>query len=117
MKQVNKALEAAQTESPFTFAFSVDGVTDRHGDIVDVIPKAVDRKDFKANPIALAFHNHDQPIGVWENIRFEGGKLLGDLKLAAKGTSDYIDTLRSLVEQKILKAVSIGFSAQEYEPI
>lgn len=117
MKQVNKALEAAQTDSPFTFAFSVDGVTDRHGDIVDVNPKAVDLKDFKANPIALAFHNHDQPIGVWENIRFEGGKLLGDLKLAAKGTSDYIDTLRSLVEQKILKAVSIGFSAQEYEPI
>jgi HK97 family phage major capsid protein/HK97 family phage prohead protease len=115
MKQVQKS--GAQTESPFTFALSVDGVVDRHGDIVDVNKSSVDLTDFKANPIALAFHDHNQPIGVWENVRFEGGKLLADLKMAAKGTSDYIDTLRSLVEQKILKAVSIGFSAQEYEPI
>lgn len=115
MKQVQKS--GVQTESPFTFALSVDGVVDRHGDIVDVNKSSVDLTDFKANPIALAFHDHNQPIGVWENVRFEGGKLLADLKMAAKGTSDYIDTLRSLVEQKILKAVSIGFSAQEYEPI
>jgi HK97 family phage major capsid protein/HK97 family phage prohead protease len=115
MKQVQKS--GVQTESPFTFALSVDGVVDRHGDIVDVNKSSVDLTDFKANPIALAFHDHNQPIGVWENVRFEGGKLLADLKMAAKGTSDYIDTLRSLVEQKILKAVSIGFRAQEYEPI
>lgn len=115
MKQVQKS--GVQTESPFTFALSVDGVVDRHGDIVDVNKSSVDLTDFKTNPIALAFHDHNQPIGVWENVRFEGGKLLADLKMAAKGTSDYIDTLRSLVEQKILKAVSIGFSAQEYEPI
>jgi HK97 family phage major capsid protein/HK97 family phage prohead protease len=117
MKTVQKAIQAAQTDSPFTFALSVDGVVDRHGDIVDVSTKSVDLTSFKENPIALAFHNHDQPIGVWKNIRIESGKLLADLQLAAKGTSEYIDTLRSLVEQKILKAVSIGFSAQEYEPI
>lgn len=117
MKTVQKAIQAAQTDSPFTFALSVDGVVDRHGDIVDVSAKSVDLTNFKANPIALAFHNHEQPIGVWKNIRIESGKLLADLQLAAKGTSEYIDTLRSLVEQKILKAVSIGFSAQEYEPI
>ena len=56
-----------------------------------------------------------QPIGTWENVRVEGKKLLGDLKLAAKGTSEFIDTLHKLIEQRILRAVSVGFSPIEYD--
>ena len=53
------------------------------------------------------------PIGRWENVRAEGGKLLGRLKLAAKGTSQRIDELIGLVEQGILRAVSVGFEVIE----
>jgi HK97 family phage major capsid protein len=66
---------------------------------------------FKLNPIALAFHKHDKPVGVWENIRIVGTQLLADLKLAKTGTSGFIDEVRSLVEQGVLKATSIGFKS------
>lgn len=37
-------------------------------------------------------------------------------KLAKKGTSEPHDAIRSLIEQKILKGVSVGFIASDYEP-
>lgn len=107
----NKSIAKA-TDNGVTFIFSTDDV-DRDGDRVLQDWKLA---DFKKNPIALAFHKHDQPIGVWKNIRVEAGKLMGDLQLAARGTSDFIDSLHALVEQGILKAVSVGFSSQKYEP-
>lgn len=107
----------AQSEGGLTFALSVDNVVDRHGDIVVVSEKSVVLDNFLKNPVALAFHNHDAPVGVWKNIRIKGGKLLADLELAKQGTSDFIDTLRSLVEQGILKAVSVGFRAIDAEYI
>lgn len=100
------------SDNGITFVFSTSDV-DRDGDRV---MQDWDLTDFQKNPIALAFHRHDQPIGVWENIRVEAGKLLGDLKLAARGTSDFIDTLHGLLEQGILKAVSVGFRSGEHRP-
>jgi len=100
--------------SPYTFVMSSSAI-DRQGDIV--MPEGIDISHFKKNPIALWSHNSNFPIGTWENIRVEGSKLLGDLKLAAAGTSKLIDELRSLVEQRILKAVSIGFGVDEAVPI
>jgi len=46
-------------------------------------------------------------------VRLEGDRVIGRLKLAAKGTSDRIDEVISLVEQGILRAVSVGFSVVE----
>lgn len=109
---MKRKLISKATDNGITFVFSTSDV-DRDGDRV---LQDWDLADFKKNPIALAFHRHDQPIGVWENIRVEAGKLLGDLKLAARGTSDFIDTLHGLVEQGILKAVSVGFRSSEHKP-
>jgi HK97 family phage major capsid protein len=53
----------------------------------------------------------------WENLRVEGTKLLGRLKLAARGTSNRIDEIISLIEQGVLKAVSVGFRPIETEPL
>ena len=69
--------------------------------------------DFQKNPVALFSHDHTLPIGVWKNVRVEGKRLLGSLQLAKAGTSDFIDTIRSLLEQRILKAVSVGFQPIE----
>lgn len=88
-----------------------DGSMDRHGTRIN--PAGWDLSSFKKNPIALFAHRNEFPIGRWEDIRVEGGKLLGRLALAAKGTSDRIDELISLVEQGILRAVSVGFEPLE----
>src|SRR6187549_3866788 len=91
-----------------------DASVDRYGDIID--PNGWQLEDFKRNPIALFNHDKNFPIGIWENVRIAGGKLVGRLKLAAKGTSARIDELAELVEQRVLKATSVGFRPIECEP-
>lgn len=92
-----------------------DGSVDRYGDIVEA--SGWDLKNFKKNPIALFGHSSGFPIGTWTDLRVEGGKLLGRLVLAARGTSDRLDELRGLLEQGILRAVSVGFRPLESDPI
>lgn len=104
MKTFNKRLNQ-NTKTGMTFVLSTFDV-DRSGD--RVFP-SWDLEHFKLNPIALAFHKHDKPIGTWENIRVIGNELLAELKLAKAGTSAFVDEIRSLVEQGVLRATSIGF--------
>lgn len=92
-----------------------DETLDRYGDVIEAEGWVL--TNFRRNPIALFGHNSSFPIGTWTNIRVEGGKLLARLKLAAKGTSARIDELISLVEQGILRAVSVGFRPLEWEPL
>lgn len=92
-----------------------DATVDRYGDIID--PSGWDLKNFKRNPIALFGHNASFPIGTWEDIRVDSGKLVARLKLAAKGTSARIDELIGLVEQGVLRAVSVGFKPIKAEPV
>lgn len=88
-----------------------DGSLDNHGTRFN--PNGWDLARFLQNPIALFNHKGDFPVGRWENIRVDGGRLVGTLKLAAKGTSQRIDELISLVEQGILRAVSVGFRPKQ----
>lgn len=95
---------------PYEFVMSSDAV-DRLGDIVEI--DGLDLTAFQQNPIAFWNHNRDQPIGTWDNVRKKAGKLVGKLQLAAAGTSQLVDELRSFIEQRILKTVSIGFRVIE----
>jgi HK97 family phage prohead protease/HK97 family phage major capsid protein len=92
-----------------------DETVDRYGDVI--VAAGWQLANFKRNPIALFGHDQRTPIGVWENLRVEGTKLIGRLKLAARGTSQRIDEIISLVEQGVLKAVSVGFRPLDREPI
>jgi HK97 family phage prohead protease/HK97 family phage major capsid protein len=92
-----------------------DATVDRYGD--SIVASGWDLTSFKKNPIALFAHSHDYPIGTWTNLRVEGEKLIGKLKLAERGTSARIDELIGLVEQGILRAVSVGFMPKKSEPM
>jgi HK97 family phage major capsid protein/HK97 family phage prohead protease len=105
---------AQSGSAPFTFVLTT-GDVDRMGDVV--VPNGVSLTNFKRNPVALFAHNQRQPIGTWENIRREGDALIADLKLARAGTSRMIDEIRALIEQKIIRACSIGFGVVKSEPI
>ncbi|MGW9332712.1 phage major capsid protein [Bosea sp. NPDC055594] len=89
-----------------------DGSLDRHGTRIN--PKGWDLSNFLRNPIALFGHSGGFPIGRWEDVRVEKDKVVGRLVLAAEGTSARIDELRKLVEQGILRAVSVGFSVLQW---
>jgi HK97 family phage prohead protease/HK97 family phage major capsid protein len=92
-----------------------DATVDSYGDVID--PNGWDLKSFKKNPIALFGHSSGFPIGTWSSVRVEGGRLLGKLNLAARGTSARIDELIALVEQGILRAVSVGFVPIKSDPL
>ena len=107
MEIIRKAAAAAAGEDEFEFVMS-DATVDRYGDVID--PDGWRLANFKRNPVALFGHDADAfPIGTWQNVRVEGGKLLGRLELLARGLSARVDEIRALVEAGILRAVSVGF--------
>jgi HK97 family phage prohead protease len=101
-------------DNPNDYIMSTEHV-DRMGDVIRV--KGWELEEFRKSPIALFGHDHTLPIGKWTNVRIVGKQLIGTLELAKQGTSDFIDTIRSLVEQRILKAVSVGFQPIEANPM
>jgi HK97 family phage major capsid protein/HK97 family phage prohead protease len=92
-----------------------DNSVDRIGDVIE---QKWELENFrKTGSPALFNHDRDQYIGVWENVRVEGNRLLGKLKLAAEGTSALIDTVRKLLAQKMLRATSVGFQPLKMEKL
>ncbi len=84
-----------------------DETSDRYGDTISA--SGWELESFKRNPIALFGHNHDFPIGRWEDVHVKGKALRGKLVLAPRGTSARIDEIRNLIDADILRAVSVGF--------
>jgi HK97 family phage prohead protease/HK97 family phage major capsid protein len=114
MTLVRKVTVAKAAGNDLEFVLS-DATKDRMGDVIE--PKGWDLSNFKKNPIALFNHDSKFPIGTWKNVRVEKNRLVGQLELAKQGTSDRIDEIIRLVEQDILRAVSVGFSPIEAEPL
>ena len=113
--EIIKKSSAGRIADTQTFVLTTE-TPDRVGDIV--VLDGLSLKNFKSNPVALVHHNSgDFPVGVWKNIRKQGDALVADLVLAAKGTSRVADLARALIEQGILRAVSIGFRVMKAEPI
>jgi HK97 family phage prohead protease len=113
MRKTEKAA-ASPSADPREYIMS-DGSVDRMGDVIE--PAGWQLSNFKAHPIALLNHDRNQIIGKWVDVRVEGQKLLGRLELAAEGTSALVDTMRALVDQNIMRAVSVGFAPLEQEPL
>ena len=101
-------------DDPFRFIMSTDHV-DRDGDVITQSGWSL--ADFRKNPIALFGHSSANPIGTWTDVKVEDGKLTGLLKMAKAGTSQLVDEVRSLLEQRILRAVSVGFVVDKSEPL
>ena len=90
-----------------------DSTPDRYDDIV--MSSGWMLENFNRNPIALFQHQTSFPIGTWKNVRVEDNALRGTLQLAPRDSSDRIAELHSLLENDVLRAVSVGFQPIEYE--
>lgn len=104
MKQ--STIRAAQDDKdPYRFVITSEAV-DSYGTIFQ--SDGWDLRRFKANPVALFNHNHDNIVGTWNNIERVGKKILMTFVPAEAGTSPMVDMVRKLVEQKILRGASVG---------
>ena len=86
-----------------------DESVDRYGDIIRV--SGWDLRNYRKNPVVLFAHQKDNPVGTATKVWIDAkAKTLNiRIKMAEPGTSSFIDTLSKLLDQKIVRAVSVGF--------
>jgi HK97 family phage major capsid protein len=109
-----KYIARQSEDNPLEFILS-DETPDRYGDVIEA--KGWQLSNFKKNPIALFGHDNGFPIGTWDKVRVIGTELRALLVPALKGTSERIDEIISLIEQRVLKAASVGFKPLASEPL
>lgn len=97
------------TDPAFDARFVMSAATpDRVGDTISPDAyKAVAAKHDKL--IALWQHDADKPVGYWSNLKAQGDKLVGDLKLAATNLGLMI---KQLLADGVPLAASIGFRGE-----
>ena len=93
-----------------TFVAS-DETVDRYGDVVSIA--GWDLSNYKKNPVVLWMHRqHDLPIGkakVW----IENQQLMATIKFHQDADNPQAERVWSLVKRKALRALSVGFTANE----
>lgn len=116
LKVIEGELIKSEGDNKFTFVMSDESV-DRDGDIIRV--EGWKLAEFKKNPVALWMHNRSSVIGRWENVRVDQAtkRLLGDLVLAPDETSAFQKGINTLIRNKFIRAVSVGFRATKGEPV
>lgn len=110
LQMIRKAVVARNADPDAWEVVASDETVDRYGDIIRA--EGWDLGNYRANPIVLFGHSSYSPVGT-SVARVEGKALLSTIKMAAAGTTPEIDYYRALVEQRILRAVSVGFMPTE----
>jgi HK97 family phage prohead protease len=105
---IRKAIAAPAGDDPLTYVMS-DETVDRMGDVIEADGWKL--TNFLKNPIALFNHDYKFVIGHWTDVKVQGAKLIGKLNLLPQGISDRLDEIRAAVEAGVLRAVSVGFTA------
>jgi HK97 family phage major capsid protein/HK97 family phage prohead protease len=100
-------------DNPREFVLSDESV-DRMGDVIEAKGWQLDA--IKTPPPALYNHNKDVVLGNWYDLRIDRGRLIGRLVWME---TDYpiVRYVRELVDQKVLRTVSVGFQPEESEPL
>jgi phage head maturation protease len=88
-----------------------------------VLTNGIRLDEFRKNPIMLWNHNsswrgtkdEQLPIGRWDNIRVEGGKLLADAVL--DDGDDFAKEIARKVDKGIINMCSIGFAVIEQSEV
>ena len=73
--------------------------------------------EFRRNPIMLAQHDSNSPIGVWPSIQVKNGRLEALGEFAPEGVSELADEYCALAKSGVIKAVSVGFIPIAHEPL
>jgi hypothetical protein len=91
-----------------------DATIDRVDDVM--IPEGCELADYRNNPIVLAQHNREHPIGN-ATISIVNGRVEALIDFAPKGISAKADEYCGLYKSGVLRAASVGFEPIEAEPI
>ena len=88
---------------------------DTMGDTID--QNGWELSDFKKNPVVLYAHDtRSLPVGKVSEISVQNNALVASVDFIRAGVDDFADKVATLVKEGFLSAVSVGFSAIDYEP-
>jgi len=74
-----------------------------------IVPEGVGLEHFKKNPVMLYDHSDwRMPIGRWENIRLEDGKIKAEAVFDYDDTNEEVQRVIGKVERGFIKAASVG---------
>lgn len=91
-----------------------DPTPDRVGDIV--VPNGCRLDGFRGNPIVLANHDPEKPIGT-ADAAVKNNRVEALITFAPPGLSKIADEFCGFAKARILNAVSIGFEPVEWDPL
>jgi len=96
-------------DDTYTFVGS-DETVDRDGEVIKV--DGWQLANYKKNPVIMYAHDHwSPPVGKSLRTYKEDGKLKFKVQFASEGVYPLADTIRGLVDDGILKGVSVGYRA------
>lgn len=96
-----------QTEREVDFVASTDAV-DSYGDVVDQASWQLSH--YLENPVVLYGHqSRDLPIGKASNVGVRNGRLEATVRFASAEANPMAEQVWKLVQEGILRAVSVGF--------
>jgi HK97 family phage prohead protease len=91
-----------------------DATRDRVKDVM--VPEGCDSSDYEKNPIVLAQHDPEHPIGN-AVVETKVGRVVLLVNFAPEGISRKADEYCGLVKSGVIRAGSIGFEPIEFEPM
>jgi len=111
--EIEKALLSCvikkNNDNTYTFIGS-DETIDRDGEVIKV--DGWQLANYKKNPVIMYAHDHwSPPVGKSLRTYKEDGKLKFKVQFASEGVYPLADTVRGLVDDGILKGVSVGYRA------
>jgi HK97 family phage prohead protease/HK97 family phage major capsid protein len=109
-----KSAEDTSDESIFIEGYANTTDVDRSGDVILSAAWSAGIENYLKNPIFLAYHNHDNPIGRMEEYKIDAKGLWVRAKISPAAGDVY-----RLIKDGVLSAFSVGFRVKDasYDPI
>lgn len=111
-KQLEFSVEKADGVSNVKVDATISTETiDRDGEVL--VAQGMDASEFEKNPVVFYNHDYAQPIGKITDIRRKADKIDATIEFAQRPSdfegSYFPEFVESLVEQGIVKGISVGF--------
>lgn len=102
--------ETSAAKGTFTATISTDSI-DRDGEVL--VPQGMNSTEFDRNPVVFWNHNYDMPVGRAVSMSRTDRSVVATASFARR-PDDFVgeffpDFARALVEQGVVKGVSVGF--------
>ena len=102
--------------TPRTMRFvASDESVDRYGDVI--VAKGWQLDQFRKNPVLLWSHDSTDPIGTVPEVEVKGKRLIATARFHPEGVNKQADKIAKLVELRLLRAVSVGFTVGGAEDV